>query len=111
MTNHIPDAGKKLVEAVAQCISNSIAAQLKAVQLPGGSWSASGGALNLTVVSSNILAAIDAAGWQIVPKTATVQMSDAGKHYMKGSEGEVTERTRAEDCYKIMLAAAPKVVP
>lgn len=46
-------------------------------------------------------------GWQLVPKESTVEMSLAGKHYMKGSADVLFERQKAIGCFNVMLAAAP----
>jgi hypothetical protein len=45
-------------------------------------------------------------GWKLVPIKPTREMSDAGKHYLRGTE-EVFERVLAEHVYNVMLTAAP----
>jgi hypothetical protein len=91
MTDHIPDAGEKLVEAVAR----------RNAEAGGFDWDAMGvyQAYYLNAVRRDV-AAIDAAGWQIVPKELTEDMWNA-----------INSAWGAEECWANLLAAAPKVVP
>jgi TRAP-type C4-dicarboxylate transport system substrate-binding protein len=51
-----------------------------------------------------ILAAIEAAGWQVVPKEPTREMKEAGGRY----KAEYGIRRTVGGYYRAMLAAAPK---
>jgi hypothetical protein len=61
-----------------------------------------------------VFAAIEAAGWQLVPKEPTEEMRDAGWdrawgiNFYERDGALVIETTVSRDIYRAMLAAAPK---
>ena len=121
MTDHIPDARKKLVEVVALNIQSA------------EEWPIFWSHDDACKLAQVALLAIEAAGYRIVPVEPTEEMMLAGRepvlHYecksppdmfsdcawVNGEPLRATGGFTKGDCavfvYRAMLAAAPKVVP
>jgi hypothetical protein len=107
MTDHIPDAGKKLVEAVAR------AAGLDIDIAPGHARCLDCLEERADKIrqSERIIRAIEAAGYRIVPEEPTEEMLKKGVHAFQHSYASEDTLADWRANYRAMLAAAPKVVP
>ena len=99
MTDHIPDAGKKLVEVVARGMQTA------------EEWSTFWGHDDACKLAQAALRAIEAAGYRIVPVEPTEEMLKKGVHAFQHSYASEDTLADWRANYRAMLAAAPKVVP